>query len=121
MGLLVVCALLVHGVDFAAARDCRAKTGEAMASALRLACQEYRQDTGRYPTALVDLLTNPGGPGWQGPYLIKLPKDPWQGEYAYAVRGEDVDIRATGRPAPRPWWKRILNPLHFGRVYPPRS
>ena len=64
----------------------------------------YRLDNGNYPTteqglgALVQRpSTNPVPPNWK-PYLDRLPKDPWQGDYQYlypGVKGE-IDVFSLG-------------------------
>jgi general secretion pathway protein G len=64
----------------------------------------YRLDNGFYPTTeqgLVALLqkpaTNPVPNNWK-PYLDRLPKDPWGGDYQYlqpGVRGE-IDVFSLG-------------------------
>jgi len=51
----------------------------------------FRLDVGRYPTTsegLKALETDPGAPGWAGPYLKKaLPVDPWKNPYQYVSPG----------------------------------
>ena len=64
----------------------------------------YRLDNGTYPTtdqglqALVQKPgTNPVPPNWK-PYLDRLPKDPWNGDYQYlspGVKGE-IDVFSLG-------------------------
>ena len=64
----------------------------------------YRLDNGNYPTTeqgLVALVqkpsTNPVPQNWK-PYLDRLPKDPWQGDYQYlypGVKGE-IDVFSLG-------------------------
>ena len=64
----------------------------------------YRLDNGFYPTTEQGLMalvqkptTNPQPANWR-PYLDRLPKDPWQGEYQYlqpGVRGE-IDVFSLG-------------------------
>jgi general secretion pathway protein G len=64
----------------------------------------YRLDNGGYPTTdqgLVALVqkpaTNPVPPNWK-PYLDRLPKDPWGGDYQYlnpGVKGE-IDVFSLG-------------------------
>jgi len=48
----------------------------------------YKAATGAYPTTkqgLEALLTQPDGvTGWRGPYLIRIPLDPWKRPYQYA-------------------------------------
>jgi general secretion pathway protein G len=64
----------------------------------------YRLDNGNYPTTEQGLMalvqrpgTNPIPPNWK-PYLDRLPKDPWQGDYQYlypGVKGE-IDVFSLG-------------------------
>src|SRR4030043_1801018 len=55
------------------------------------ALDQFRLDTGRYPTTsegMNALLTDPGANGWDGAYLKKgLPNDPWQKPYHYESPG----------------------------------
>ncbi len=67
------------------------------------ALDQYRLDTGDYPTTsegLAALQTNPGADGWDGPYLKKqtVPRDPWRQEYVYRSPGSygDYDILSHG-------------------------
>ncbi len=62
----------------------------------------FKLDVGRYPTmqeqlqALVDKPAS--APGWSGPYMDKLPADPWGNPYRYENPGKmkDVDIFSYG-------------------------
>ncbi len=72
---------------------------EMLASAL----DQFKLDTGRYPTTeegLKALIENPGIKGWDGPYLKKkvIPKDPWGRDYIYKCPGEhgDFDLYSLG-------------------------
>jgi general secretion pathway protein G len=48
----------------------------------------YEVDNGSYPKALADLLQAPRqARNWRGPYLDKIPQDPWGNEYQYAQPG----------------------------------
>jgi type II secretion system protein G len=72
----------------------------------RSAIEAYYRDCGRYPTTaegLAALVTNPGAPGWAGPYLTEIPLDPWSNPYRFTSPGThgDFDIvsfGADGRP-----------------------
>ena len=65
----------------------------------------YRLDNGMYPSTeqgLVALVqkpnTNPVPGNWTKPYLDRLPKDPWGGDYQYlnpGVKGE-IDVFSLG-------------------------
>ncbi len=67
------------------------------------ALDQFRLDTGRYPTTsegLDALIHNPGIEGWDGPYLRKnvVPKDPWGRPYQYQSPGThgDYDLFSYG-------------------------
>jgi general secretion pathway protein G len=67
------------------------------------ALDQFRLDTGRYPTTqegLNALATNPGVDKWDGPYLKKgLPNDPWGKPYQYTNPGTHYvfDLVSYGR------------------------
>ncbi|MDA8155520.1 MAG: type II secretion system major pseudopilin GspG [Actinomycetota bacterium] len=68
------------------------------------ALDQYKLDTGDYPTTeqgLSALQANPGGiQGWDGPYLKKgIPKDPWGRPYNYQCPGQhgDYDLYSYGK------------------------
>ena len=76
----------------------------------RSALQQFKLDTGRYPTTaegLEALVTDPGNvKGYQkGGYLDKAPLDPWGNKYVYQCPGKssrDFDIvcyGADGQPS----------------------
>ena len=82
----------------------QAKAAMAQIDAFGKALDQYRLDTGRYPSSeqgLAALVTPPAGePKWQGPYLKKsVPADPWGNPYAYKSPGEhgDYDLQSFGR------------------------
>ncbi len=68
------------------ARVTRAKAD--MSGQLSLALDLYEQDVGRYPATeegLAVLVSNPGVPGWRGPYVKNgLKPDSWGTPYSYA-------------------------------------
>lgn len=61
-------------------------------SAFRSALEGFRFDVGRYPTsgegldALIECPTGLSG-RWHGPYLNKIPADPWAHAYVYSSPG----------------------------------
>jgi general secretion pathway protein G len=70
---------------------------------LSLALDLFEMDNGRFPTTeegLLALRTRPGAlTNWQGPYLKKDPKDPWQRPYVYRSAGthnNDYDLYSIG-------------------------
>ena len=66
------------------------------------ALDQFRLDTGRYPTSqegLEALRTSPGVEGYDGPYLRKpVPNDPWNRPYVYLSPGSqgDYDLSTYG-------------------------
>lgn len=76
----------------------------AQIDALEKALDQYRLDTGRYPSTeqgLSALVTRPQGEAkWNGPYLKKaVPQDAWGNAYVYRIPGErgDYDLLSYGR------------------------
>lgn len=80
------------------------KVTRAQIDALQKSLDQYRIDTGRYPSTqqgLAALVTRPHGEAaWQGPYLAKaVPTDPWSRPYVYRAPGEhgEYDLYSLGR------------------------
>jgi general secretion pathway protein G len=80
------------------------KVARAQIDGLQKALDQYRLDTGRYPSSaqgLASLRARPADePRWAGPYLTKaLPKDPWGNDYNYRCPGEhgEFDLLSYGR------------------------
>ncbi|GBE34839.1 type II secretion system protein G precursor [bacterium BMS3Bbin06] len=76
---------------------------KAQIELLGQALDQFRLDTGRYPTTsegLESLLKDPGIEGWDGPYLRKnlIPKDPWGRPYEYRSPGShgEYDLYSYG-------------------------
>ena len=79
----------------------KAKSTKAQLVNLKNAVQQYYMDLSSYPSALQDLITNPGNDKWNGPYLEakSLPKDGWDNDFIYTVPGADnmpFDIDSLG-------------------------
>ena len=71
---------------------------------LESAVKLYRLDTFDYPSTaqgLQALITNPQGvKNWRGPYIDRLPRDPWDQPYKYnrtSKYSQDFDIFTLGR------------------------
>lgn len=85
--------------------EARRVAAKADIAAIGQALKLYRLDNGAYPGTDQGLLalvqkptTNPVPGNWTKPYLDRLPKDPWGGDYQYlnpGVRGE-IDIFSFG-------------------------
>jgi general secretion pathway protein G len=78
-------------------------TAKAQIELLNQALDQYRLDTGSYPSSqegLNALMTNPGNEKWDGPYLKKkVPDDPWGHPYVYQTPGThgEYDLLSYGR------------------------
>ena len=72
-------------------------------SNLSIALDLYELDNGTYPPSLDALVheSSPAPPNWNGPYIKKMPKDPWGEEYKYKFPGEhnkgSYDLWSYGR------------------------
>lgn len=80
------------------------KVARAQIDAFEKALDQYRIDTGHYPSTaqgLGALVTKPANePKWDGPYLKKaLPPDPWDSPYQYRQPGEhgEYDLYSFGK------------------------
>lgn len=105
--VLVILGLLAGYVApkyFSQVGKSEVKTAQAQIGALEKALDQYRIDTGHYPTTeqgLAALNAQPAGETrWQGPYLKKdVPGDPWGNPYQYRSPGEhgELDLFSFGR------------------------
>lgn len=80
------------------------KVARAQIDAFDKALDQYRLDTGHYPSTaqgMSALMTKPANePNWQGSYLKKaLPPDPWGNAYQYRQPGEhgEYDLYSYGK------------------------
>lgn len=104
--VMVIIGLLVSYVGpryFSQVGKSEVKTARAQIDALEKALDQYRLETGHYPTTeqgLAALVTQPvNEPRWGGPYLRKsVPPDPWGNPYVYKQPGEhgDFDLLSYG-------------------------
>jgi general secretion pathway protein G len=105
--VMVIIGLLAGYVApryFAQVGKAEVKTARAQIDALEKALDQYRLDTGHYPTTeqgLNVLFTRPTDePKWEGPYLKKgVPTDPWGHPYQYRQPGEhgEYDLFSYGK------------------------
>lgn len=80
------------------------KAAKAQIDALEKALDQYRLDTGHYPSqhqGLAALESRPTDePKWDGPYLKKgVPLDPWGNAYMFKIPGEhsEFDLSSLGK------------------------
>ena len=107
MVVMVIIGLLAAYVApryFSQVGKSETKLAKAQIDALEKALEQYRADTGHFPSTeqgLGALVTRPGNEArWDGPYLKRgLPADPWGRAYLYKQPGEhgELDIWSLGR------------------------
>lgn len=116
--VMVIIGLLAGYVGpryFAQIGKSEVKVARAQIDALEKSLDQFRLDTGHYPTSeqgLAVLVTRPANePRWDGPYLKKgVPADPWSrpyiyrspgthGEYDLLSYGKDGQLGGTGEAA----------------------
>lgn len=80
------------------------KVAKAQIDALEKSLDQYRLDTGHYPTTEQSLnalvITPANEPKWAGPYLKKnVPNDPWGKPYVYKLPGDhgEYDLFSYGK------------------------
>jgi general secretion pathway protein G len=105
--VMVIIGLLAGYVGpryFAQIGKSEIKTTRAQIDAFEKALDQYRLDTGHYPSSeqgLGALVTRPENePRWGGPYLKKsVPDDPWGNKYVYRSPGEhnEFDLLSYGK------------------------
>lgn len=85
-GILVLVGSRVMG----GADSGKVKLAQSQVQTLAGKVETYQLDTGRYPTQLSDLVTNPGNAsGWLGPYAKESElQDPWKNPIEYRIPGE---------------------------------
>ena len=61
----------------------------------------YEADMGAFPKTLNDLVVSPGDENWKGPYIEKVPLDPWKRPYVYTYPGthrpKTYDLSSLGK------------------------
>lgn len=105
--VMVIMGLLVGYVGpryFAQIGKSEVKIAMAQMDAFSKALDQYRLDTGRYPSTeqgLAALVQRPADePRWAGPYLAKaVPRDPWGNAYVFLMPGEhgEYDLLSHGK------------------------
>ena len=102
LAIIAGLAALVGPAIFKQLKKADATTAKAQAVQLANAVKNYYMDMHQYPRRLDDLVQNPGGDKWDGPYIEDgaLPKDPWGEPYHYDCPGthnpKGVDVYSYG-------------------------
>ena len=103
MVIIGLLASIVAPQYFAQIGKSNEKVARAQIESLGQALDQYRLDTGHYPTSeqgLTSLRVMPANQAqWRGPYLKRdLPNDPWGRPYQYRAPGQhgDYDLFSLG-------------------------
>ncbi|WP_297575157.1 type II secretion system major pseudopilin GspG [uncultured Deefgea sp.] len=105
--VLLIIALLAGYVGpklFGEVGKAKTKTAASQMKSIAGALDQYRLDTGRYPSTELGLNSLTKKPAdeskWSGPYLMKdAPNDPWDKPYIYTIPGEnghDYELKSYG-------------------------
>ena len=87
--IIGILAALVIPKIVGRSEQARQTAARADLSSIKTALDAFEVDNGFYPKAIQDLVTAPSNAkNWHGPYLDKLPQDPWGNNYVYYFPGK---------------------------------
>lgn len=87
--IIGILAALVIPKIVGRSEQARATAAHADLSSIKTALDAFEVDNGFYPKGIQDLIQAPGNArNWHGPYLEKIPSDPWGNNYAYSYPGK---------------------------------
>ena len=87
--IIGILAALVIPKIVGRSEQARTTAAHADLSAIKTALDAFEIDNGFFPKNLGDLLVAPGNAkSWKGPYLDKIPSDPWGNNYNYYFPGK---------------------------------
>jgi len=84
MAILALLAGLVGPTLWNKLGGAKTDTAATQIKSFEAALDSYRLDLGKYPKEMQELVKNSSGKSrWNGPYIKKIPMDPWGNEYLY--------------------------------------
>ena len=87
--IIGILAALVIPKMVGRSEQARVTAAHADLSSIKTALDAFEVDNGYYPKNMQDLLQQPGNAkNWHGPYLEKVPQDPWGNNYLYYYPGK---------------------------------
>ena len=87
--IIGILAALVIPKIVGRSEQARATAAHADLSSIKTALDAFEVDNGFYPKSIQDLVAAPGNAkNWHGPYLDKVPQDPWGNNYLYYFPGK---------------------------------
>jgi len=100
MAILALLAGLVGPTLWNKLGGAKTDTAATQIKSFEAALDSYRLDLGKYPKEMQELVKNSSGKSrWNGPYIKKIPMDPWGNEYLYQNPGKhdnDYDLYSYG-------------------------
>ncbi len=100
MAILALLAGLVGPTLWNKLAGAKTDTAATQIKSFEAALDSYRLDIGKYPKEIQDLVKNNSGKSrWNGPYMKKIPLDPWGNDYQYQKPGrhnKDYDLYSYG-------------------------
>lgn len=103
--IIGILAALVLPKIMGRSEQARATAAHAdISGGIKSALDAFEVDNGFYPKGLQDLVQQPGNAkNWHGPYLDKIPMDPWGNNYIYYYPGKhnqsSYDLLSVGPDA----------------------
>lgn len=97
--ILVTLASIATPMYMSYVRKANVGTAKTQLKLLQDALTGYRLDIGNYPESLDALVKNEDqNEKWDGPYIQRVPKDPWGNAFVYTFPGEhgDYDLMSYG-------------------------
>jgi len=86
--IIGILAALVVPKMMGRSEQARQAAARADISSIKTALDAFEVDNGYYPKNLLDLIQQPRDTrNWHGPYLDKIPQDPWGNNYEYVYPG----------------------------------
>lgn len=86
--IIGILAALVVPKMMGRSEQARQAAARADIAAVKTSLDAFEVDNGYYPKGLQDLVLQPRDTrNWHGPYLDKVPQDPWGNDYVYAQPG----------------------------------
>jgi len=104
--ILATLAAIVYPKVMGRSEQARVTAAQQQIVNIKTALDSFEVDNGHYPSGkngLMELVQQPRDAGnWHGPYLEKIPLDPWNNPYLYECPGKHnpayYDISSPGSP-----------------------
>jgi len=108
--ILATLAAIVYPKVMGRGEQARVTAAQQQIANFKTALDSFEVDNGYFPkgkNGLMDLVVRPRDAGnWHGPYLEKIPVDPWNNPYQYDCPGKHnptfYDISSQGSPSANP-------------------